>query len=187
MNYQRLLNSKELQIFKTMKTFKSCILLLLMWCALFATALNYGQSNFRLNKTESFNFAIVVDPSASIEKKGLNIGAEIEYNYLMYIRASVTSFNQLKGSYVDFIGAAGLNFTSGYFNQLRYYAGGKLGIISRSGNGYPTAGIECGIDYTINRLVLGIRATRDRRGDFEFYNESPEMRNSGFVKIGWKL
>ena len=86
MNYQRLSNSQELQIFKTMKTFKSCILLFLMWCALFATA-----------------------------------------------------------------------------------------------------GIECGIDYTINRLVLGIRATRDRRGDFEFYNESPEMRNSGFVKIGWKL
>ena len=52
---------------------------------------------------------------------------------------------------------------------------------------FATAGIECGIDYTINRLVLGIRATRDRRGDFEFYNESPEMRNSGFIKIGWKL
>jgi len=170
-----------------MKTFKSCILLFLMWCALFATALMYGQSNFRLNKTESFNFAIVIDPSASIEKKGLNIGAEIEYNYLMYIRASVTSFNQLKGGYVDFIGAAGLNFTSGYFDQIRYYAGGRLGVISRSGNGYATAGIECGIDYTIGRLVLGLRATRDKRGDFEFYNESPEMRNSGGVKIGWKL
>jgi len=158
-----------------------------MWCALLATALNYGQSNFRLNKTESFNLALAIDPSASIEKKGLNIGAEIEYNYLMYIRASVTFFNQLNGGYVDFIGASGLNFTSGYFDQLRYYAGGRLGIISRSGNSYPTAGIECGIDYTIGKWILGLRATRDKRSDFKFYNESPEMRNSGFVKVGWKL
>jgi len=166
---------------------KNFILAILLWIALLATALNYGQSNFRLNKVESFNFAVVIDPSASIEKKGLNIGAEIEYKYLMYVRASVTSFNQLNGGYVDFIGASGLNFTSGYFDQLRYYAGGRLGIISRGGNGYPTAGIECGIDYTIGRLVLGLRATRDKRGDFEFYGEEPEMRNSGGVKIGWKL
>ena len=170
-----------------MKTFKSCILLLLMWCALFATALNYGQSNFRLNKVDSFNFAIVIDPSASIEQKGLNIGAEIEYNGSIYTRASVTSFSSLKGGYLDFVGAVGLNFTSGYFEQLRYYGGIRGGIIVRGGDGHPTAGIECGIDYTIGRWVLGLRATRDRRGDFEFYNEEPEMRNSGFVKIGWKL
>jgi len=166
---------------------KNLTLAFLLWIALLATALNYGQSNFRLNKVESFNFAVVIDPSASIEKSGLNIGAEIEYNYLMYVRASLTSFNQLNGGYIDFIGAAGINFTSGYFDQLRYYAGGRLGIISRSGNGYATAGIECGIDYTIGRLVLGLRATRDKRSDFKFYNESPEMRNSGFVKVGWKL
>lgn len=170
-----------------MKNLKSCIFAFLLWCLLFATALTFGQSNFRLNKTESFNLAIVIDPSASIEKSGLNIGAEIEYNYLMYIRASATSFNQLKGGYVDFVGAAGINFTSGYFDQIRYYGGGRLGIISRGGNSYPTAGIECGIDYTIGRMVLGIRAARDKRSDFKFYNESPEMRNSGFIKIGWKL
>lgn len=170
-----------------MKTIKSCILLLLMWCALFATALNYGQSNFRLNKVDSFNFAIVIDPSASIQESGLNIGAEIEYIGSIYTRVSVTSFSSLEGGYLDFVGTVGINFTSGYFEQFRYYAGVRGGIIVRESNGYPTMGIECGIDYTIGRLVLGIRATRDRRGDFEFYNESPEMRNSGFVKIGWKL
>ena len=166
---------------------KNFLLAFLLWCALLATTLTFSQSNFRLNKVESFNLALVIDPSASIKKSGLNIGAEIEYNYLMYIRVSVTSFSSLKGGYVDFIGAGGLNFTSGYFNQLRYYAGGRLGIINRGGNGYPTAGIEAGIDYTVGRLVLGIRATRDKRADFEFYNESPEMRNSGFIKIGLKL
>jgi hypothetical protein len=170
-----------------MKTLKNLALAFLLWCLLFASACAFGQSNFRLNKVDSFNFAIVIDPSASIEKKGLNIGAEIEYIGTVYTRTSVTSFSSLNGGYIDFVGAAGLNFTSGYFEQLRYYAGGRLGVIRRGGNGYPTAGIECGIDYTINRWVLGIRATRDRRGDFEFYNESPEMRNSGFVKIGRKL
>jgi len=46
-----------------------------------------AQSNFRLNKTDSFNFAVVVDPNASIKEQGLNIGAEIEYNGTVYTRA----------------------------------------------------------------------------------------------------
>lgn len=167
---------------KTQKITIALIIILALICGI-ANA----QSNFRLNKVDSFNFAMVIDPSASIEKKGLNIGAEIEYIGTVYTRASITSFTALNGGYLDLVGAAGLNFTSGYFEQFRYYAGGRLGIIRRGGNGYPTAGIECGIDYTIGNMVLGIRATRDRRGDFEFYNESPEMRNSGFIKVGFKL
>lgn len=161
----------------------------LLYTALFLVAMNIAnaQSNFRINKVETFNLAIVIDPSASIEKKGLNIGAEIEYSGTVYTRASITSFSSLEGGYLDFVGAAGINFTSGYFEQFRYYAGVRGGIIVRESNGYPTAGIECGIDYTIGRWVLGLRVTRDRRGDFEFYGEEPEMRNSGGVKIGCKL
>ncbi|MBC7845568.1 MAG: hypothetical protein H7Y10_03650 [Flavobacterium sp.] len=118
----------------------------------------------------------------------MNIGAEIEYNGTVYTRASVTSFSSLQGGYLDLVGAAGINFTSGMWEQLRYYAGIRGGIIVRENNGYPTAGTECGIDYVINgKWVLGIRATRDKRGDFEFYGEEPEMRNSGFIKIGIKL
>jgi len=165
---------------------QTVILILIVLFALICGIAN-AQSNFRINKVENFNFAIVIDPSASIEKKGLNIGAEIEYSGTVYTRASVTSFSSLEGGYLDFVGAAGINFTSGYFEQFRYYAGVRGGFIVRESNGYPTMGIECGIDYTIGNLVLGLRATRDRRGDFEFYNEEPEMRNSGFVKIGWKL
>lgn len=162
----------------------------LLYTALFLATINVAnaQSNFRLNKVDSFNFAVVIDPSASIEKSGLNIGAEIEYNGTVYTRASITSFSSLKGGYLDFVGAAGINFTSGMWEQFRYYAGGRLGIIRRNGNGYPTAGIECGIDYVINeKWVIGIRATRDKRGDFKFYGEEPEMRNSGFIKLGIKL
>lgn len=167
---------------------KNFTLAFLLWCALLATALNYGQSNFRLNKVDSFNLAIVIDPSASIQESGLHVGMELEYCGTVYTRASISNFSSLKGGYLDFIGAAGINFTSGMWEQLRYYAGLRAGVIVRESNVYPTLGIECGIDYVFNgKYILGIRATRDRRGDFEFYNESPEMRNSGFVKIGIKL
>jgi len=151
------------------------------------TCKSNAQSNFRLNRVDSFSFAVVIDPSASIQENGFNAGIEIEYVGLVYTRASITSFAALEGGYVDFIGAAGLNFTSGMWEQIRYYAGLRAGIISRGGNGYPTLGTEIGIDYVIGSLVLGIRMTRDKRGDFEFYGESSEMRNSGFVKIGVKL
>ena len=165
---------------------QNTILILIVILALICGVAN-AQSNFRLNKVDSFNFSVVIDPSASIKESGLNIGAEIEYNGTIYTRASVSTFAALKGGYVDFIGAAGLNFTSGMWEQIRYYAGLRAGVISRSGNGYPTMGVECGIDYVIGSLVLGIRATRDKRGDFEFYGEPIEMRNSGFIKIGVKL
>lgn len=165
---------------------QNTILILIVILALICGVAN-AQSNFRLNRVDSFNFAVVIDPSASIKESGLQIGAEIEYNGTIYTRASITSFSALDGGYVDFIGAAGLNFTSGMWEQIRYYAGLRAGVISRGGNGYPTLGTEIGIDYVIGSLVLGVRITRDKRGDFEFYNESPEMRNSGFVKIGVKL
>lgn len=167
---------------------KNFILATLLWIALLSMDCLFGQSNFRLNRIDSFNFAIVIDPSASISELGLHVGAEIEYNGTVYTRASITHFAALENSYTDFVGAAGINFTSGMWEQLRYYAGLRAGIIMRESNGYPTLGMECGIDYVFNgKYILGIRATRDRRGDFSFYGEYPEMRNSGFVKIGIKL
>lgn len=162
----------------------SFILALLLLIAFKATA----QQQFRLNKTDSFNLALVIDPNASISENGLNIGAEIEYNGTVYTRASISSFSSLQGGYLALIGAAGINFTSGMWEQFRYYAGLRAGFIRRENNSYPTAGTEIGIDYVINeRLILGLRATRDKRSDFEYYNEPAEMRNSGYIKIGIKL
>jgi len=168
-----------------MKTFKSCILLFLMWCALFATALTYGQSNFRLNKTESFNFAIVVDPSASINESGLNAGIEICYTGSVYTRLGVTSFAKLKDGYTDIIGGIGVVFTSGYFERTTYYSGIRLGVIIRQeANG--SAGLEAGIDHKIsNNLILGIRGTYDYRSDWEFYGADNGMQYSTFLKIGY--
>ena len=159
----------------------------LLTLLLFTTIL-FSQNEFRLNKKESFNFGIVVDPNASIKEHGLNIGAEIEYVGLVYTRASITYFSALKYGYTDFIGAFGINFTSGMWEKFRYYTGGRLGLIRRLSNTYPTAGLEAGIDYNItNKISIGLRTTYDKRTDFMIYNEPQVMRQSGFIKVGFKL
>ncbi len=148
----------------------------------------FSQSNLRINRTESFNISVAVDPRASINEKGLNIGASIEYVGVIYTRASITSFSKLQGGYFDAIGSIGINLTSGYFENIRYYAGGRLGFIKRESNTYPTAGIEAGINVNLNESVfLGIRGTYDKRSDFEFYNAPTEMRGSTYLLIGFKF
>lgn len=154
---------------------------------LFTTTL-FSQNEFRLNKTESFDIGIVVDPNASIKEHGLNIGGEIEYVGIVYTRASITSFSTLKHGYTDFTGAFGINFTSGMWEKFRYYGGGRLGLIRRASNTYPTAGLEAGIDYNLNdKMSIGLRTTYDKRTDFMIYNAPQIMRQSGFIKIGFKL
>jgi hypothetical protein len=155
--------------------------------ALFFTLLGFSQSNFRLNKTQFFAVSVLVDPSASYKEKGLCIGLEIETVSEVYVRASVTNFSALKDGYTDFTGAFGLSFTSGYFESIRYYAGGRLGLISRKAI-FPTAGVEAGIDFKLTEKVfVGLRSTYDYRSDFEFYDYPNEMRYSGFLKIGYKF
>ena len=131
---------------------------------------------------------MVVDPWASIKEKGINIGFEIEYVGWAYVRTSATSFAALTYGYTDLIGATGINFTSGPHDRIRYYTGGRFGYIQRSYNLYPTYGLELGIDYRINNtLLLGMRGTSDKRNDFQIWNTPPEMRQSGFIKLGIKL
>lgn len=155
--------------------------------ALFFTSICFSQSNFRLNETQFFAVSVVVDPSASYKEKGLCIGVEIETVRQVYVRASITNFSALKDGYTDFTGAFGLSFTSGYFERVRYYAGGRLGFISRKAV-FPTAGIEAGIDVMLSdTFFVGVRSTYDYRSDFEFYDYPNEMRYSGFVKAGFKF
>lgn len=155
---------------------------------LLASTLCYSQSQVRINKTESFNMQVVVDPHASFKENGLNFGAGIEYNRAIYTRASFTVFNALKGGYFDLTGSIGLNLTSGYFENIRYYAGGRLGFIKRESNTYPTAGVEAGININLSdNIFIGARSTYDKRSDFEFYGAPSEMRGSTFLLIGFKL
>jgi hypothetical protein len=155
---------------------------------LLLTSFTYAQTGFRINKKETFNASIVLDPHASMKERGLNIGAAIEYSGTIYTRASITSFAKLHGGYTDLTGAIGLNFTSGYFERIRYYLGGRLGVIKREKNTYPTAGIEAGINVDLGEVVfVGLRGSYDKRGDFKFYGAPAEMRESTSAVIGFKF
>lgn len=155
---------------------------------LLLSTLSYSQ-NIRFGDTETFNISILTDVNASIKEKGLNIGGEIELvSNAIYVRSGIQTFSVLEGGYMDWTTGIGLNLKSGYFDNFRYYAGGRLGIIWREGNSYPTAGCEIGIEHNFNSgFILGLRSTYDYRSDFEYWGGQSEMRLSTFIKIGWKL
>ena len=148
----------------------------------------FSQNKPKLNRTNSLNIGVVVDPRASIKEKGLNIGTQLEYVGWGYARVSITSFSVLTYGYTDLIGVYGVNFKPRRYDRIRYYAGGRFGYIQRSTNIYSTFGLELGMDYRINNLLLlGMRGTRDKRNDFKIWNAPPEMRQSGYIKLGFRL
>lgn len=141
----------------------------------------------KLKDTEDFTVSVITDPRASFKEGGLFIGGEIEYSGTIYTRVGVSNFAVLKDGYTEIIGGIGVNFSSGYFEKVRYYTGIRLGIIKRQ-SANATAGIEAGMDFMINdNLFIGMRATYDYRSDFKFYDYPNEMRGSGFIRIGTKF
>jgi hypothetical protein len=56
----------------------------------------------------------------------LFIGAEIEYSGAVYTRVGISNFAVLKDGYTELIGGIGVNFSSGYFDTVRYYTGIRL-------------------------------------------------------------
>lgn len=121
-----------------MKTFKSCILLLLMWCALFATALSWGQIHIKDN--QSFHIGIGND------------GIEIETSRNLYIRAGI---NLDKA-----IGCFGVNISDSYQDQWINHFGIRLGKV----HGLPAGifGLEYGVDKKLTEnLFVGCRVYND--------------------------
>lgn len=139
--------------------------------------------------TKQSNIGILIDPRASYKESGINIGAEIDYRENgLYIHSGLQSFAKIEGDYVDWTTGIGTNLNIGYFDDLRFYGGGRLGLIFRGGNTYPTVGAEIGTDYVFkNGISIGLRTTYDYRSDFEFWGGTPEMRLSTFIKLGIKL
>lgn len=151
---------------------------------LFTSALS---AQVRFNETEYFTVSVISDPYASAKEKGLLIGGEIEYVGLIYTRVGITHFEALKDGYTDFIGGIGVNLTSGYFGEVRYYGGVRLGVIKRE-SANATAGGELGIDFKLgNTLFMGVRGTLDYRSDQEFYDYPNNIMPSGFLRIGFKF
>ena len=161
---------------------KKIILLLLLTSIASAQGIRFGDS-------KQSNIGVIIDPYASYKEKGINIGIEIDYRENgLYIHTGIQNFSAIKGGYTEWITAGGANLNIGYFDNLRVYAGPRLGLISRGGSIYPTAGIESGTDYVFeNGFIIGFRATYDYRSDFEYWGGKAEMRPSGFIKIGFKL
>jgi hypothetical protein len=143
-----------------------------------------NAQGFQFKKSEDFTLSTIIDPGASIKEGGLFIGGEIEYSGTVYTRLGVANFQVLKDGYTELIGGIGLNFTSGYFEKIRYYTGIRLGVIKRKAAN-ATAGLEAGIDFKIGEKVfIGLRTSYDYRSDFQFYDYPNQMRGSGFIRIG---
>ncbi len=141
-------------------------------------------SQLRFNDVEYFTFSVISDPVASVKESGLYIGGEIEYVGTIYTREGVSNFSVLQDGYTSLIGGIGLNLTSGYFNKIRYYAGVRLGVVTRAASN-GTAGIEAGIDFSIDEnAFLGLRTTYNYHSDKDFYTYTNYMTNSNFIRFG---
>ena len=138
----------------------------------------------QLKDNEDFTISFITDPRASFKEGGFFIGAEIEYSGTIYTRVGVSNFAVLQDGYTELIGGIGVNFSSGYFDNVRYYTGVRLGVIKRKA-GNATAGLEAGIDFKLgDKAFIGLRATYDYRSDQEFYDYPNHMIGSGFIRLG---
>lgn len=147
---------------------------------------NFVSAQFKVNDETSTNISVLVDPSASLKEKGLNIGAEINYREDgLYLHTGIQSFAVLPGNYLDWTTGIGIKFK---YNDFNPYIGGRLGFIKRGKeNPYSTYGAEAGIDYTLGKFLVGLRSTYDLRNDFKYYGANSDWRFSTFVKIGVKI
>lgn len=161
----------------------------LLLLAISLLGLTSNAQNFDFGKSRYFTASVSIDPSATIKEKSPNLVGEIEVvNACFYVKASVQVLPALKGGYIDYGGAVGLNFQSGYFDNIRYYTGVRMGTIRREMYGYPLIGFEGGVDVQLtDKLFIGFRGTGDYRSDFKYSGADPEMRFSSFGRIGVKF
>jgi len=153
---------------------------------LFTTVMQ--AQNFRFNKSEYFTISTSIDPVASIKESGLDIVGEIEYVGIIYAKMGFESFSVLTGGYSDVHYGIGLNFTSGYFDKLRYYVGYRQAVVFRNGGHNLNYGLEAGLDYNFSdSFFIGLRATFDKRNDQIILGWDPEDKLSGSVKFGIKF
>lgn len=148
-----------------------------------------AQTGFRLNPTEYFTARVFVDPTSYIKENGLDLGTEIEFvGKGGYVKLGVESFSVLEGGYTDLHAGGGVTFTSGMYEDWRYYAGVRTACVWRNGGYGINYGLEGGIDYDVlPNLAVGLRCTYDYRAEQEIiFNWKPETKFSGFVTVSYK-
>jgi len=145
-------------------------------------------AQFRLGQTESFAVSLYVDPGASHKEKGLDIGADIEYNGPIYARAGFESFEALPGGYFDIHGAVGPRFTIGSQERIALYIGGRVGVAWRNGaHGNAIGGAEGGAEYTFpSGIFLGVNGSYMYRGDMKAMQWPEIWRENFYIKIGYR-
>lgn len=172
---------------------KRIFLLLICLSTLGAVA----QSNpraVRFKKTEHFSISLSIDPTSSVKEKGVDALIEVEYNWLLNIKAGIENFQALEGGYTSFTGGIGFNLTHGFQERFVYTGGIRLGVIHRGfltedSGSYPLFGWEGQVNYRIApNFIIGLRGTLDWREDFLYTGGDPSYRGSGFVtlKYTWK-
>lgn len=145
------------------------------------------NAQIKFGDKEYTTINILIDPSASIKEKSLDIVLELEHHsFWKYIKVNTQILPGLEGGYIDFTGGFGVNLT---VNKIRSYTGVRLGVIKRgllvnNSYTYPLAGIDVKLS---EGLYLGVRGTGDYRTDFLYSGAEPFIRYSGFVKLGIKL
>ncbi|OOG78325.1 hypothetical protein [Flavobacterium sp. A45] len=155
-------------------------------CIFLFSVIGVSAQGLRFGDSEYFTLSAFGSPPTSLNEKNLNFGVDIELvSYAKYVRFGVNRFENLEGAYTDFIGSAGLNLTSGYFDKLRYYGGLRLGLIYRT-NVYPTGGLECGVDVDLSKdLYIGIKAGYGYRSDLMAISLPTKWEESTSVRVGY--
>ena len=152
-----------------------------------------------------------VDPFSEVpnsEVSGKHFGYEmtmimgVNRAAFFYVAPSISAFPQLKDGYYDFVTSLGINWHMFHTTAVRYYAGGRLGLIRRGDVTFPLMGLSAGFDVTLvtfeNRqgvsLYLGLEGFVDRRGDLMYGRyggsyeglifTSDQVRENGRVKFG---
>lgn len=166
------------------------LLLILLFIPLLGISQSYELRKFglRFPEKESFTLGLSVDPFSSFKEHGLDIVPEIEYMGKVYAKIGFESFSALQGGYTDFHGAFGINLTSGINESWRYYGGVRSAVVWRDKGFAWNPGIEGGIDYDLTKnLFIGLRGTGDYRLEQKvIFNWKPELKFSGFVRVGFK-
>lgn len=143
---------------------------------LFSTA-SFSQLQFA--EDPYFTFSSITEPLSN----SIGSGAEIEIVGKGYARAGMT-FSEEN---IETILAVGLSLNTGYFESIRYYIGGRIGVNKRD-RVNAMAGAEIGIDFSLtDSLFIGARGILDYKSDTEFYNEPDKIKPSAAIRLGFKF
>lgn len=154
---------------------------------LFCTASMFSQVRFGATEYTSINLG--TDPYASFKEGGVYVFANIErVENSFYVRGGFDIFPAIDGIYFYTNASSGINLKIGHFDQYRYYAGAKTGMVLRGGYFYANFGLEAGINYVFdNGFIIGLKTDYIYRDDFMYWGGSPEFIISGYLSFGFKI